>query len=520
VSDHGAAPAGWRLLAEPPVLLSCVLPVVSATLLLVWLRRRERAGATAALLVAMVVELGALTVLHHWPSTFVPRAKLDVPATASKYGGLLAATHQRLVTYGGGDIPVLPGNLASVFRVPGVTGYGPLQIARHAELLRVDTSGNIHHSTFLPRSQALDILAARYQLEPERRRTLRRHGVDWARPPMAALRLGRRAGDDAVRAVDFGGPRVDDPAALALVSHLGRALDVEQGAPVARFVVTHASGRVEEVPILAGRDTSEWSHDAPGLGGTVRHRRARLFDSRPVERDGSRFMTYSYLAVLPLADHSPIRALTLEKTGSDDATLVVEAVSVVTPGGSVPMTPAPDPGRWRHVETLDGVIVRENRRALPRAWAVAETRQLAAADVLRTIRTSRFPDGERFDARATALLEEPPPATAGRPAFGPADVRILRATDTSLHLATSSGQDAFVVISDLHFPGWTAEVDGVPTRLYRADYVLQGVLLPAGVHRVVLRYRPVPLAWGAAISLSAVALTALASLARGRGARR
>jgi hypothetical protein len=168
------------------------------------------------------------------------------------------------------------------------------------------------------------------------------------------------------------------------------------------------------------------------------------------------------------------------------------------------------------VETLSGVIVRENRQVLPRAWSVAQVRQLAAPDVLHTIQTSRFPDGERFDARKTALLEEPVPVMTGSPATTPADVRILRETDTSLHLATSVDHAAFVVIGNLHYPGWTAELDGVPTRLYRADYAIQGVWVPAGVHRVVLRYRPDALAWAGTVSLSAVVVTLLVSLALGR----
>lgn len=354
-------PAGQgarRLLAEPPVLVSCVLPVVSAAVLLAWLRRREHARATAALLGTIVLELGGLTLVHHWPTSFVERRRLRIPATASKYGGILATTHQRLVTEGGG-IPGLRGNLAGVWRVPGVTGYGPLQIARQAKLLGVDPGGTIDRATFLPRNQALDILAARYRLAPEREK---------------------------------------------------------------------------------------------------------------------------------------IRTPTLAKVGPGDA-------------------PAPPGARWQRVETLEGVIVRENRRALPRAWSVSEVRQLSAEDVLSTIHTSRFPGGERFDARTTALLEEPPPAMLEPLASTTADVRILRVTDTSIQVATFADHASFLVISNLHYPGWTSELDGVPVRLYRANYVLQGVWVPAGVHRVVLRYRPTTLTWGGAISLFALALTVVASVA-------
>jgi hypothetical protein len=51
-----------------------------------------------------------------------------------------------------------------------------------------------------------------------------------------------------------------------------------------------------------------------------------------------------------------------------------------------------------------------------------------------------------------------------------------------------------------YFPGWQAEVDGSATKVVPVDVALMGVVVPAGDHELVVRYRPTWFAVGAAIS--------------------
>jgi uncharacterized membrane protein YfhO len=45
-----------------------------------------------------------------------------------------------------------------------------------------------------------------------------------------------------------------------------------------------------------------------------------------------------------------------------------------------------------------------------------------------------------------------------------------------------------VVIAQTYYPAWKAYVDGQPTKLWRANYAFQAVEVPAGTHRIELRY--------------------------------
>jgi hypothetical protein len=59
-----------------------------------------------------------------------------------------------------------------------------------------------------------------------------------------------------------------------------------------------------------------------------------------------------------------------------------------------------------------------------------------------------------------------------------------------------------LVLNDSFHPGWRATVDGVPRPILRANYLVRGVMLPAGPHEVVFSYPPTAgLKWGIVVSL-------------------
>jgi hypothetical protein len=70
-----------------------------------------------------------------------------------------------------------------------------------------------------------------------------------------------------------------------------------------------------------------------------------------------------------------------------------------------------------------------------------------------------------------------------------------------------------LVVSENYYPGWTATVDGKPSAVGRVDYVLMGVGLPAGARSVDLVFHSAPYERGKTITLIALALGALATLA-------
>jgi hypothetical protein len=144
--------------------------------------------------------------------------------------------------------------------------------------------------------------------------------------------------------------------------------------------------------------------------------------------------------------------------------------------------------RWRLVDKMGDMEIYENMNVLPRTWLVSEVVSAQAEQIMQTIRTSLLPDGKPFQPRHIALVEEPL-AFKEQPDLQASSTLVLL-ENTRLEIETDSTNPAFLVLSDVFYPGWQASIDGAKTPIFKTNYLLRGIRLPAGKHRVVFEYRP------------------------------
>ena len=186
--------------------------------------------------------------------------------------------------------------------------------------------------------------------------------------------------------------------------------------------------------------------------------------------------------------------------------LNVTHVLASAPPAEVPLTKVADIEEGLYPDRPLQAAVYRFDAALPRAWLSYEP-LLAPNDAvaLQLLADPAFDLATRVVLSGLQDVGGITPAPEG----GDSEVQVSRLGPGALDIRLDSAQPGFLVISEWYYPGWQAELDGRRVPIHRANYAFQAVQVPAGRHRVVVRY----VAWleGLGVLASALAL-ALAGL--------
>jgi hypothetical protein len=246
--------------------------------------------------------------------------------------------------------------------------------------------------------------------------------------------------------------------------------------------------------------------------------RYRLYDARgydlPIDGRYDRLWRREVSPELPSQVHGSFLPLALTVVRVDDRRMRTLSLLGVADLLQPPADPPPAAQGLRLAYAGPDARVYANGRALPRAWVVGAQRVVSGGAA--ALRATTAP---AFDPRAQAVVERRVPGvpTATAPDSAAGTARIASYAPDRVVLRSHAPRGGLLVLSDVAYPGWKAWVDGRPADLHRVDYVLRGVRVPAGAHRVEMRFEPATFAVGWIVSaVAAVALAALALLWRRR----
>ncbi len=507
-----------------------------------WMWWAKRSAIPATLLVLLLVAdmVRALPYDMHadgldMPATAAINLKPSVHAEA--LGRELRARNQRALALGGTQSEtVLPAAFARVWRIPIAGGYGPMLLERYSQFGMMGTNGSVRPFLLANEDAALDLLAVRYLLvypqDLSAPATFERDGVVWTAPPME-LPVGRPDCDYRQRRTSsLGLPDDVTLTAIVFVTRLECSEAVPQDTEVAKVTVIGAGGGTHESIFRAGVETAEGDLAEPEIRQRALHQPATRFD----DGDESRYV-YSTRITLP----APMRGGRIEiDAPGTGGWLTLERITLIDDKGqshpqSSPQVWLRNPERWREVTRfstsrttdrgadadIDGelqVTVLENLRALPRAWFVADVMPLGDADALASVHYSQLPDGRPFEPRAVALVDPSvlPPAMHFTP--GRSTAQVTSVGDGELSVVASTEGGGFLVLSEAHYPGWRARIDGDVVPVYRTNLTLQGIVVPPGLHRIEFELASTSLRAGTVLS-SVSLLACVALLWRGRAPR-
>ncbi len=161
---------------------------------------------------------------------------------------------------------------------------------------------------------------------------------------------------------------------------------------------------------------------------------------------------------------------------------------------------APLPAFSEVLRTSDGLVVWENHTVLPRARLVYSATSATVDEALAAVTSPGF------DPSSTLYLSGD--LTAAK-AGGTGTATVTDYEDDRVSIRVQSDRQAYLVLADTSFPGWTAAVDGQQTSIATADGIFRAIAVPAGNHAVEFDYRPSIVNRSVVIALAGLGLLGL-----------
>jgi hypothetical protein len=165
----------------------------------------------------------------------------------------------------------------------------------------------------------------------------------------------------------------------------------------------------------------------------------------------------------------------------------------------------PDVDMDRYSRVYDSFFsIYEARDFLPRALVVPTARVVQNRDEMLRLLVS----GE-VEPTQVALIERIMPyhdvsVNALMPSINYEMLSVNR-----IRVAVNGSSGGVLVILDPYWPGWEATIDGVPTEVWRANYLFRAMPLPPGDHVVEMEFRPLSLRVGLVVSVVGLMVTLL-----------
>ncbi|MFH0924638.1 MAG: YfhO family protein, partial [bacterium] len=147
--------------------------------------------------------------------------------------------------------------------------------------------------------------------------------------------------------------------------------------------------------------------------------------------------------------------------------------------------------KWRSKKLEDGLphnLIIDNE-ALPRAYLVYKA----------NIENNNKPRELTFDPKEVVSSNNPNLTQKEV-------VHISEYGINKINLTTNTITDAYLVLSEVYYPGWRAFIDGREEEVLKANNILRAVSLPKGNHTVIFKYDPLSFKIGLYISLSILVL--------------
>lgn len=477
------------IIRNPAVLIPFALIVFSTAIFTFFAIRRSRLT-SFFLLVLTILDLGSFGYFYEWHYNTVQRDSLSLPPEVDAVVSQIKSGGGRLLPLrlsDMGETPFTP-NLSMAYGIPSAVAYGPLLPARQAMYTGVDTGGNMKLQD--ANAPLMNVLGVQWLAVPRIARTV-----------VQPQSLGQCEGSGGQRGMIVRLPASVTRGQIRIVSQMGCSQAIQNGSAVGyvQFLDSKMS-IVDQVPLRAGYDTSEWAYDRSDVNKLIQHQRAPIAESFAAEG----FEGHWYETQKPLPPGSGAQTIRVELNGAFNAGLAIKSIELVGSDGTKTSLAAGanlvDPGHDGSTLDVAGLPLLYKRAGFESlAWDVCQVQQITSDRLTEVLNGDDDLDGYRFDPYKTALIETgvglPPVDCHGR-----SELKVIGRHPGRWELKSTSSGHTLVVVSDSYSRGWRAKVDGIQQSVIPVDGLILGVAVGPGTHDIELDFLPCSFVIGASLS--------------------
>lgn len=148
--------------------------------------------------------------------------------------------------------------------------------------------------------------------------------------------------------------------------------------------------------------------------------------------------------------------------------------------------------------------IQQNKDACGNAWFVRNIKLVKNADEeMTSLNAENIGDTAKvenpFRAKQSAIVQEKLWKGNSNLVFDSlANIRLIKYGLNDLAFESNNSQDGFAVFADVYYnKGWKAYIDGKETEIIKTNYLLRGLNIPAGKHKITFEFKPQTyLKWG------------------------
>lgn len=107
-----------------------------------------------------------------------------------------------------------------------------------------------------------------------------------------------------------------------------------------------------------------------------------------------------------------------------------------------------------------------------------------------------------FNPADTAIVDQTYKNIVGNYSVGDSsdNIRQVKFDNDEINYESNASADRIAIFSEIFYKDWKAYIDGKPTEIFKANYVLRGLHIPAGKHTIQFKFEPASYAAGRMLS--------------------